>query len=116
MAFVKRVTVEMNARPIVKETKKVEIELPLFRLNQAGDEHTYDVYTMITEDLTAYVIVETDRSIEVEFLSRTTFLDDSPEDYHLGRGCYACTREEFEAVLARAEAMQANIRKELAKT
>lgn len=91
------------------ERMEVEVEFPLFRKHDMdGETYTSIIYTRIEEDGTNFKIHHSDHYYgdeEFEFhIHKVAFNVANSIDYSLGRGEYACTRETFESVLAKAAA------------
>lgn len=79
-----------------------EVDFPVYR-RHVLDHST--IYTRINHDLSA-ISIDVDDSghrFEVEYEAAYRF-DGSPPDYHLGRGMYACTHEQFERAVQQLHA------------
>lgn len=90
---------------IVVERKKetVKIELPIYREHIVGDYST--IYTRINEDLSAIHITKNDKrwdnskwGFEIEYKEKYDFRAGT-ENYHLGRGVYSLSEQEFNEIL-----------------
>lgn len=96
------------ALTIRRQEKRIrKVAFPIYRKHDVGEKHDHIIYTRITEDMTADSIAkriiwsgETVYELEIE---KPYQFDDSPEDYHLGRGMYASSLEEFYSILDELE-------------
>ena len=83
--------------PTRVEASKAAGAFPIYRKHALGN---YTTYTRIDQDLRAISITPDKKgklySLEIE---DEYVFDSSPEDYHLGRGAYESSAEEFQSVL-----------------
>lgn len=107
-----------------KEVTEVDVEFPIYRQHDVGgDNHESVIYARIEfkeqglmGPLVTQYSVQRSRSYiggseSFEMEIQTVLLDGrSGADYTLGRGEYACTREEFDEVAAKAEAFLRRVR------
>ncbi|SRR6266699_6995666 len=79
------------------ERKKAASAFPIYRKHLLGN---YTTYTRIDEDLRAISITpdKNGKLYSLEIEDEYVF-DSSPEDYHLGRGAYESSAEEFQGVV-----------------
>ncbi len=96
-----------------KSKVNVDVEFPIYREHLVGDYCV--IYTKISEDLSAIHITKNDLrfdgneyGFEVARESRYHF-DGSSQDYHLGKGVYALSREVFNEVLEELKRFVAEI-------
>lgn len=87
-----------------KKTVEVEVTFPIYRKHDVSpDSGESVIYTRITEDGRYFSICKSahfDRSANYEIDFGRHFFDASGEDYSLGRGQYASTKAEFDAMVA----------------
>lgn len=90
---------------VVKTTAEVEVEFPIYHKHDLLlDEADIVAYRRIDADLSAVEITRTRgrEGLSFEIKKDTWRFDGAESDYLLGRGKYACTRFEFDAVLDEA--------------
>lgn len=110
-------SIEITTTTQHRET--IEVDFPIYRkLDLLLDEADVQHYTRMQEDGTTFHLTRdqpySGDHVKFEFSIRKGFNFDSRSsaDYNLGRGEYACTPEEFFAVVKEAQAQLSTFPKE----
>jgi hypothetical protein len=94
-----------------KERQTVEVEFPIYREHDMGDEYTSIIYARIEADGTTFEIHHNNRhgddgAYELE-ISKTHFNNASSADYYLGTGQYKSSARAWNEALTKARAFLA---------
>ena len=97
-------TVELTV--MREERQTVELEFPLYREHDAGDGHTWTIYSRIESDGSGFSIRESccPTSFEIE-IDGPGFAKSSDPDYTFARGIYKSDAATFYGKLAEVRAL-----------
>ena len=100
---------KIKLKETIEQDQEFEVEFPIYR-EHAWPEFHVTIYTRIEENLKAvHIEISGEYNVEVTVVEKYRF-DGSCMDYHLGRGTYKSSKQDFDKALKKARELIDSIR------